>query len=313
MRSHEIETWALNVIDRVKARQPNEDQRVELKAGWIEPNKAARQIAAIANAARGVPVLWLVGVDEKKGVTGASIVDLAKWYPQVESHFDGLAPDMTPVNVPVAGSTVVALLFETERAPFVVRAEGTDRLEVPWRGSTSVRSARRDELLRILSPLHRLPDFEPLGASVEVNQAENKCLCWTAAVKVYATPADGNRIVIPFHRCRGELSFVPDQNFKHSFTKITMSSFSERSSTVIFSGTEVILNGPGMLNLNAEFTIPNPNWGPGGDARVTFEIAPVGVDRPAVIDLIVPRASTSERRWEAGDLATSRHLLRPRL
>lgn len=305
MRSHEIEAWALNIIDRVNASQPNEDQRVELKADWIEPNKAARQIAAIANASRGVPVLWLVGVDEKRGVTGARMVDLANWYPQVESQFNGLAPDMTPVNVPVVGRTVVALLFETERAPFVVRAEGMDRLEVPWRGSTSVRSARRDELLRILSPLQRLPDFEMLGASVEVNQAENKRLCWTAAVKLYATPADENRVVIPFHRCRGELSFVPDQNFKHSFTKIAVSPFSERSSTVVYSGTEVILNGPGMLNLNAEFTIPDPHWGPGGDARVTFEIVPVGADRSAIIDVTIPRTISRERRWEVGELTTS--------
>jgi hypothetical protein len=307
MRTHEIENWALNVIDRVNASQPNEDQRVELKADWIEPNKAARQIAAIANAARGVPVLWLVGVDEKKGVTGAGMVDLARWYPQVVSQFDGLAPDVTPVNVPVAGNTVVALLLETARAPFVVRVEGMDRLEVPWRGNTSVRSARRDELLRILSPLQRLPHFETLGASVEVNQAENRHLSWTAAVKIYATPADENRVVIPFHRCRGELSFVPDQNFKHSFTKILMSPFSERSSTVVYSGTEVILNGPGMLNLNAEFTIPDPHWGPGGDARVTFEIAPVGADRSTVIDVTAPRASSRERRWEVGDLAPVRY------
>jgi hypothetical protein len=307
MRAHEIEHWALSVIARVNAGQPHEDQRVELKADWIEPKKAARQIAAIANAARGVPVLWLVGVDEKKGVTGASIVDLARWYPQVESQFEDLAPNVTPVNVPVAGNTVVALLLETERAPFVVRVEGTDRLEVPWRGNTSVRSARRDELLRILSPLQRLPHFETVGASVEVNQAENKRLSWTAAVKIYATPADENRVVIPFHRCRGELSFVPDQNFKHLFTKILMSPFSERSSTVVYSGTEVILNGPGMLNLNAEFTIPDPHWGPGGEARVTFEIAPVGTDRSAVIDVTIPRASSPERRWEVGDLAPVRY------
>lgn len=46
----------------------------------------------------GLIIFWLIGVDEKKGGTSASVVDLASWYPQVKSQFDGLAPDMTPVK-----------------------------------------------------------------------------------------------------------------------------------------------------------------------------------------------------------------------
>ena len=122
MRVHEIESRVLDIVVRVRAGQPVEDQHVELKAQWIEPPKAARRIAAHANAARGAPILWLIGVDERTGVTGASLVDLARWYLQVTSQFDGLAPEVTSVNVPVGGQTVVALLFETERAP--VRREG---------------------------------------------------------------------------------------------------------------------------------------------------------------------------------------------
>jgi hypothetical protein len=82
MRPHEIERWTLNVIDRVNARQPNEDQRVELKSEWIDPYKAARRIAGHANSAHGEPILWLIGVDEEDGVVGANMVDLAgplKW------------------------------------------------------------------------------------------------------------------------------------------------------------------------------------------------------------------------------------------
>jgi hypothetical protein len=270
MRTHEIESWALNVIDRVKAGQPNEDSRVELKADWIDPFKAAHRIAAHGNEAHGEPFLWLVGVDEKKGVTGASLADLATWYQQVGSHFDGAAPEMKSDNFTIDGSTVVALLFGSERAPFVVKnaGGGYPELSVPLREGTRVRTARRDELLRLLSPLQRLPVFEPLGVSVEVNQAENRRLCWTVAMKVYATTMEGNRVVIPFHRCRGELSFVSHPNFKYVFTKIQMSPFSQQSATIVFSGTEVVLNGPGMLNINGEFTIDDPHWGPGGDARV---------------------------------------------
>lgn len=47
MRNHEIENWALSIVDRVLAGQPIEDVRVELKSTWIDAKKAARRIAGI--------------------------------------------------------------------------------------------------------------------------------------------------------------------------------------------------------------------------------------------------------------------------
>jgi hypothetical protein len=40
-----------------------EDDLIEFKRTWIKPHKAARRIAAHANAARGQDILWLIGVD----------------------------------------------------------------------------------------------------------------------------------------------------------------------------------------------------------------------------------------------------------
>ncbi len=53
--------------------------------------------------------MWLIGVDEKEGVKGAQANELATWFPKIESHFDGLAPDHVDLNIPVDGRTVVAL------------------------------------------------------------------------------------------------------------------------------------------------------------------------------------------------------------
>lgn len=101
MNSLQIESWALRVIDCVNASQSNEDFRVELKRELPEPNKIARRIAGHANAARGEPILWLIGVDQKDGVVGADDKDLANWYPAVKSQFDEIAPALTDLNVPV--------------------------------------------------------------------------------------------------------------------------------------------------------------------------------------------------------------------
>jgi hypothetical protein len=68
--------------------------------------------------------LWLIGVDQKGAIPGAKHLELANWYQQVESYFDDLAPSITDVNVPVDGKTIVALLFNTESRPFVVKTPG---------------------------------------------------------------------------------------------------------------------------------------------------------------------------------------------
>src|SRR5947209_1929617 len=93
---HQIESWARRVLEKVEARAPVEDARVELKAAWPEaPNQAARQIAAHANAAGGASILWLIGADQKTGICGASAQELANWLPGVQSHFDTEFPAVT--------------------------------------------------------------------------------------------------------------------------------------------------------------------------------------------------------------------------
>ncbi len=140
MRSSDIERWALNVIQRVQNHQPVEDSHVELKSEWLpDHSKVARLIAGHANAARCEPILWLIGVDEERGVIGADYNEISNWLSQVNSNFDQLVPRVYHVNVPTnSDKTVVALVFETSRAPFVVknlhfgsRADDRIALEVP--------------------------------------------------------------------------------------------------------------------------------------------------------------------------------------
>lgn len=308
MRTHEIENWALSVIDRVNAGQPNEDQRVELKAGWIDPYKAARRIAAHANSARGEPFLWLMGVDEKSGVTGVSMTDLASWYAQVESQFDGLAPEMIPVNVPAGGNTVVALFFGSERAPFVVKVEGTDRLEVPWRGSTSTRSARRDELLRVLSPLQRLPNIQILGAAVNVFEMGGllnyRQIQVQMRLQVYALPASADSVVIPYHTCELMVGFPPDIPSVPIET-LWMEAYGESSVTIACTSTEVVINGPGMFLIHAQSDYFKVKKAPETQAVATLKVRPAGAEQTISLEETVPYVPslvTSFRpdKWKSG-------------
>lgn len=109
-----------------------------------------------------------MGVDEGAGtVPGVLKEELANWWPRVQAQFQTPAHAArltTDLAVHVDGVTVLALLFDTERPPYLVRnpaygqrGGGPVALEVPWREGTSVRTATHEDLVRILSPLQRLP------------------------------------------------------------------------------------------------------------------------------------------------------------
>lgn len=125
MRPPELEATVSGILDRVESGKPLEDVRVECKTIWpASDEKTARQLAGHANAARGDHILWLFGVDEKKRqVPGVSSSEFSDWYSGLKKQFEeGWAPDpVLNINIPWNGVVVVASLFETSRAPYVVK------------------------------------------------------------------------------------------------------------------------------------------------------------------------------------------------
>jgi hypothetical protein len=210
MKPLEIEAWALRLLEQVESGSFVEDSLVELKSEWPEAKKTARQLAGHANAARGARILWLIGADEKRGIVGASFNELASWHSQLETEFDGIAPSLFSLNVPWQGKTVCALLFETERAPFVVKNSafntpggGPVSLEVPWREGTRTRSASRNDLIRLLEPIRLQPTVEVLGGTLTVKpkqQGATGKLTLSAYIIFYITPRDSQPVVFPFHK-----------------------------------------------------------------------------------------------------------------
>jgi len=304
MKSIDIEAWVLRVVDQVKSGQPSEDSRVELKAEWPkDANKAARRIAAHANAIAGESILWIIGLDESRGVMGADNNELADWFPSVAKQFDGLAPSLRNINVPVDGKTLVAMLFATDRVPFVVKniADGPIDFEVPWREGCKTRSAKREDLIRLLSPIGQLPVVEVLDASVTVadpSPSSQHLYNWDIAIRLYVAPLESPRLVIPCHKCEVNLKMegleleIPQGVWLEP--RVNPNSQKNRvvSFTVACTKDEAIIDGPGVLHVKAHTTSPVSNGLPHSNAELVVKLTPAGHERPITVVQVLEISKT---------------------
>lgn len=171
-------------------------------------NKSARRLAGHCNALHGDDGLWIVGVNEKSGVLGVDPDDFADWWPRLKAEFHDETPDLTEVFFTYEGKRLVALHFTTDRAPFLVRVEGGGRVERedPWREGTSVRTARRADLLRLLVPLQRSPEIEITKANAKYSDGtDQNGASILVDLTCYMTLRLGETLVFPEHRAIGQV------------------------------------------------------------------------------------------------------------
>ena len=311
MRPLELEIWVLRALDQATRHSHVEDSLVELKSEWPTPATAARQIAAHANSARGAPILWIIGVDEAKGVTGASPMELANWFSSVISYFDDVHPQLQDLNVKVGEQTVVALLFQTDRAPFVVKNSvfgtqggGAVEWEIPWREGRKTRTANRESLLRLLGPMIRSPEIECLNCSVcgrtEKTSEGVDVHRWYVDGVLYVVPSDSQTLVVPFHRCHlavtlgegavigtwSELRLSPPRrmSFSHSGGEAKLSSFVD-SKTIDSSSSELVIKGPGRVTIAAQTTHTLGSLPACATVSVSLHITAVGIASPSAVQI----------------------------
>lgn len=307
MRPFEIEAWVLRVIDQVTRNSHAEDSLVELKSTWPKPATAARQIAAHSNAARGAPILWVIGVDEATGVCGADPTEVSDWFSAVRSHFDHVHPQLQDLNVRVGEQTVVALLFQTDRAPFLVKNSafgtaggGPVEWEVPWREGRKTRTANREALFRLLGPLVQLPEVECLDCSLfvrlEKTQDGTTNQRWYLNGSLYVVPSGSDALVIPFHRCSlaltlgngtvidswSEFRLSPPRRFAMSPGAGISSAVD--SMTVDSSSSEVIISGPGKVKFEASVTNARDPDPVTANVSVALHMDAVGTTSSSVVE-----------------------------
>jgi hypothetical protein len=308
MRSEQLEAWVLSIVDRVRQGQRIEDDRVELKADWPDIEKAARRVAGHANSEAGESILWVIGLKETVGVVAFASADPAGWLRQLHAQFDGLGPSVQTLSVPTTSGDVYALLFDTARRPFVVKNPvhgkpdgGPVSLEVPWREGTSVRSARREDLIRLLVPPSLLPMCEILAVDASASRVAGPkahVVAWSVDIQLYLTPRTSDMVVLPFHRASLELLNPGQPALQMSnisvapLSRFTPSGFKPDSQTIASTSSELIINGPGRVEVHGSYqesAFPlSENSVPGAEVRLQFVVAGDERHRIKVATPLVP-------------------------
>jgi hypothetical protein len=320
MRPEQLEAWVLSLVDQVASGSRVEDSRVELKAQWPEPRVAARRIAGHANSSGGDNILWVIGLDEVKGVVRLPPINIAAWAKQVAAEFDGVEPSLTDLAVPTADGTLIALLFDAARRPFVVKnvvhgstGGGPVAFEVPWRSGTAIRSARREDLLRILVPTQALPTLELLSASASADrydpaepgygggpEQQVEHTAWNIRVTVYVTPRTSDLLVLPVHKAtltfrHGEGSaIVAKVRLRPPSWHVSTGSVRD-SHTITATSGEAVLTGPGRLDVTAMYHEPVRSLPRDEPLEIEISLIPAGQDRAVGI------ATTLKSQENTGD------------
>jgi hypothetical protein len=206
VNSTQIEVWVLSTVDRARQAGHVEDSRVEAKREWPDSvERTARQLAGHANAARGDEVLWIFGLDEKTGeIVSPPQVEMANWLSQLVARFDGLAPELEAnLIVPVEDHFVIAMVFRSDRAPYVVKVSngGNVEREAPWRSGNQTMSATREQLLRLLIPTMSLPTAQMHDGMVYLNLADPNRIRWGVEVRLFLAPTSESLLAFAMHDC----------------------------------------------------------------------------------------------------------------
>ena len=180
--------------------------------------------------------------------------------------------------------------------------------EVPWcdGNGTVVRAAGRMELIKLLSPLEDLPQFEVLEAELtfyknpHVGLASKATFRWTLDGSLYVIPRAEGRLVIPLHACRGSV-FTPDGTFSSEASDLNLTA-DKNSPAIRITERAALIEGLGRFfvyccgaTTQAQIPVQRP-------ISVLFDLMPAGSDRAATVSAVLrPEVVTENNqagRWK---------------
>ena len=311
----QIELRAMMVLEQLRRGEFREDSRVELKTELTDDYKVARRIAGHCNASRGDMVLWIVGADEENGVVGWDAPDFSEYLPKLWSYFSDGHPACTEVAFQFDGFPCVALAFSTSRAPYLVRNPscGSERgvvieREIPWRDGTRIRTAKRDEVMRLLLDHTLTPQIEFFRGHVALSEfvdasrppATGQALL-NLQIEFYAMPRDEMSVVFPLHRISARLTDHGNEYTSEDFRNFRF--WSEEAQrrhareliqyartggpafpvpppddSVKYTGTEVILSRAAHVHMSVDVLFQERTWQEWDQFQLEMTVE-IGADR----------------------------------
>ena len=315
----QLEYRALSLLEALAAGRTlvDADATAAVFRAWPgPPARAARLLAAHANAARGRDALWIIGVEANGRGPGADAAKFDAWLADTLPFFDGLAPRVTRLKVPLAPAEgkrparlAVALHIESNRAPFVVRTgKRSSALEVPWTdpGSGVVRPAGRLELVKLLAPLQEVPQLEILEADLTFyknphSYTNKTTFRWTLDGALYLVPRGDDRVVVPLHRCRGHLTGSPGQPFAAVAADLNFTA-DKGSPSVRLTESALLVEGLGRVFLFCSGSTREPLLPLQRSLSFLLDLLPAGSERAATASTALRPAQVTEGnqagRWK---------------
>jgi hypothetical protein len=281
MRAIDLEAKVITAVDQLRAGQHVEHDLIECKRSWPQEQKA-RQLAGSLNRAGGDPVVYIIGIDEKTGrVHDVSDTDILDWWSQITPQFDHTPPELVrhlSVQLGEDGEHVVAVAVASDRAPYVVKTgKGNQNFEVPMREGTGTRSARRDELLRLLIPTVMVPQAVVLEAGLFVEyypevlrvhpvngnkmSEQDEAVHSFGSLRLYVEHNGKDPVTFPAHGMRGQL--LVDGKSLALKVRQSRESTSIRGSTdltaIVPTRDGVTLSRPGGVTVDVEIADLRPD------------------------------------------------------
>jgi hypothetical protein len=298
VKPSEIEEWALRVLDLIAAGGRVEDDLVELKREWpSDPSRSARRIAAQANAARGEPFLWLIGVDERTGEIIPPADDPAQTWERLKAEFDGQPPRLALVNV----RGVHAYCFEPNLPVYVVRAGSNlsmTQLEVPWREGTRVRCATQADLIQVLTPPTQRPEIEVREPRLRAIVSANPSIVTLKALaSIFVIPPTTDQIVVPYHRCRCNIALDGSPADPPHLNLYCEQAPGPQSPNVSVTSTELSCRGPGHARLRINTSMPRDTIWPTREITLHLQFAIVPGNGVVPVTLALPALPPKAPDW----------------
>ena len=187
-------------------------------------------------------------------------------------------------------------------------AGGQPSFDVPWFDTSdgAVRSAGRQELVKLLAPLQDLPTFTVLEAELTFYHNPHaapggKLLYrWTLDGSLYAAPAGDARVVVPLHRCHFGIASAGDR-FVSEGTDLSLTA-DKTSTGVRVTESAALIEGLGRMFVYGCGSTGQREIAWQEPMSVRIDLTPAGHDRAAIAlaDLRPEpvRESSQAGRWK---------------